>query len=168
MKRNSLKKYRFKRIKSELLYVVKSKKRISELWSKGKGGRTSLPWAFTEQGIYKGRVEWNRDVTKCDFTKWKLFFWSRWRIKKAALCYTEQGINTNTFPEGFIFQLTIKETWKVLWSKKSTLNKSGNLRDQHLKYFMVKKIDLEYKCRQKRILFEIIPYVFTEQGFWWI
>ena len=52
MKRNSLKKYRFKRIKSELLYVVKSKKRISELWSKGKGGRTSLPWAFTEQGIY--------------------------------------------------------------------------------------------------------------------
>ena len=51
------KKYRFKRIKSELLYVVKSKKRISELWSKGKGGRTSLPWAFTEQGICKGRFE---------------------------------------------------------------------------------------------------------------
>ena len=46
------KKYRFKLTKSELLYVVKSKKRISELWSSGKGGRTSLPWAFTEQGIY--------------------------------------------------------------------------------------------------------------------
>ena len=36
--------------------------------------------------------------------------------------------NINRFPERFMFQLTIEETRKVLWSKKSTLNKSGNLR----------------------------------------
>ena len=69
--------------------------------------------------------------------------------------------NIEKFPEDFMFQLTTDEAERIvkfqsttsqnnaikseksLWSQKSTLNKSGNLRGQHIKY---------------------LPYVFTEQG----
>ena len=64
--------------------------------------------------------------------------------------------NIEKFPEDFMFQLTNEELETILkskkmmisekeslWSKKSALNKSGNLRGKHFKY---------------------LPYVFTEQG----
>ena len=52
--------------------------------------------------------------------------------------------NINRFPDSFCFQLTTKEIDKLsLRSQFATLNKSNNLRGQHLKYS---------------------PYVLTEQG----
>ena len=51
--------------------------------------------------------------------------------------------NKNKFPEDFMFQLSETETEQFSWSKKSTLNKTGNKRGKNLKY---------------------LPYAFTEQG----
>ena len=51
--------------------------------------------------------------------------------------------NIEKFPDDFMFQLSETESEKVLWSKKSTLNKSGNKTGMHLKY---------------------LPYAFTESG----
>ena len=69
--------------------------------------------------------------------------------------------NIDKFPEDFMFRLAREETEQLsrsqivttkndaiipeesLWSQKSTLNKSGNLRGRHIKY---------------------LPYAFTEQG----
>ena len=69
------KKYRFKLTKRELLYVERSKNRTSELWARGKGGRTWLPWAFTEQGIYmlmtvlKGKLATKQSIALIDCFK---------------------------------------------------------------------------------------------------
>ena len=51
--------------------------------------------------------------------------------------------NVERFPTDFYFQLTKEEIEGILRFQNGTLNKSGNLRGQHLKY---------------------MPYVFTEQG----
>ena len=51
--------------------------------------------------------------------------------------------NIEKFPEDFMFQLNEIESENILWSKKSTLNKSGNKTGMHFKY---------------------LPYAFTEQG----
>ena len=51
--------------------------------------------------------------------------------------------NPNKFPSDFYFQLTEEEVLDCLRFQFGTLNKSGNLRGQHLKY---------------------LPFVFTEQG----
>ena len=51
--------------------------------------------------------------------------------------------NIEKFPEDFMFQLNEIESENILWSKKSTLNKSGNKTGMHFKYN---------------------PYAFTESG----
>ena len=51
--------------------------------------------------------------------------------------------NIEKFDNDFMFQLSKAEATEVLWSKKLTLNKSGNKTGMHLKY---------------------LPYAFTEQG----
>ena len=51
--------------------------------------------------------------------------------------------NINKFPDDFRFQISQEESKQILWSKKSTLNKSGNERGYNIKY---------------------LPYAFTEQG----
>lgn len=43
----------FRLIKDEYENLARSKKSTAQIWTVGnKGGRTSLPYAFTEQGIY--------------------------------------------------------------------------------------------------------------------
>ena len=45
--------YRFQLSNEEVDYIARSKKSTAQMWTIGnKGGRTSLPYVFTEQGIY--------------------------------------------------------------------------------------------------------------------
>ena len=45
--------FRFRLTKEEYELLLRSKKSTAQNWTNGnKGGRTSLPYAFTEQGIY--------------------------------------------------------------------------------------------------------------------
>ena len=44
--------FRFQINKDELDEILRSKKLTSGFWAAGKGGRTYLPYAFTEQGVY--------------------------------------------------------------------------------------------------------------------
>ena len=44
--------YRFQITNEELKEIAWSKKSTAQIWATNKGGRTSLPYAFTEQGIY--------------------------------------------------------------------------------------------------------------------
>jgi hypothetical protein len=44
--------YRFQLSKEETKLIQRSKNLTAEIWTKGKGGRATLPYAFTEQGIY--------------------------------------------------------------------------------------------------------------------
>ncbi|MBP5445710.1 MAG: ORF6N domain-containing protein [Acholeplasmatales bacterium] len=44
--------YRFKLTKEELYSLARSKKTTAQIWATNEGGRTTLPYAFTEQGIY--------------------------------------------------------------------------------------------------------------------
>ena len=44
--------YRFQLSKEETILNQRSKNLTAEIWAKGKGGRATLPYAFTEQGIY--------------------------------------------------------------------------------------------------------------------
>ncbi|MCR5647545.1 MAG: ORF6N domain-containing protein [Acholeplasmatales bacterium] len=44
--------YRFQITNEELKEIARSKKSTAQIWATNKGGRTSLPYAFTEQGIY--------------------------------------------------------------------------------------------------------------------
>ena len=44
--------YRFKLNKDELVYLARSQNVTSQIWATHEGGRTYLPYAFTEQGIY--------------------------------------------------------------------------------------------------------------------
>ena len=45
--------FRFRLTKEEYELILRSKKSTAQIWTVGnKGGRTSLPYAFTEQGIY--------------------------------------------------------------------------------------------------------------------
>ncbi len=39
-------------VEEELKEIARSKKSTAQIWATNKGGRTSLPYAFTEQGIY--------------------------------------------------------------------------------------------------------------------
>ena len=43
--------YRFQ-LKKELEDFARSKKLTAQIWATNKGGRSYLPYAFTEQGIY--------------------------------------------------------------------------------------------------------------------
>ena len=43
--------YRFSITKEELNIIARSKKLTAQIWATNNGGRTSLPYAFTEQGI---------------------------------------------------------------------------------------------------------------------
>jgi len=42
----------FQLSKEETILIQRSKNLTAEIWYKGKGGRATLPYAFTEQGIY--------------------------------------------------------------------------------------------------------------------
>jgi len=44
--------YRFQLCKNELMLLARSQNVTAQIWATNKGGRTSLPYAFTEQGIY--------------------------------------------------------------------------------------------------------------------
>ena len=44
--------YRFQLSKEETILIQGSKNLTAQIWATNKGGRTSLPYAFTEQGIY--------------------------------------------------------------------------------------------------------------------
>ena len=44
--------YRFQLTKDELTKIARPKKSTAQIWATNKGGRTTLPYAFTEQGIY--------------------------------------------------------------------------------------------------------------------
>ena len=44
--------YRFQLCKNELMLLARSQNVTAKIWATNKGGRTSLPYAFTEQGIY--------------------------------------------------------------------------------------------------------------------
>lgn len=44
--------YRFQLSKEELYYFARSQNVTAQIWATNEGGRTSLPYAFTEQGIY--------------------------------------------------------------------------------------------------------------------
>ena len=44
--------YRFQITNEELKEIARSKKSTAQIWATNKGGRTSLLYAFTEQGIY--------------------------------------------------------------------------------------------------------------------
>lgn len=44
--------YRFQLSKTDLDIIARSKKLTAQIWATNEGGRTSLPYAFTEQGIY--------------------------------------------------------------------------------------------------------------------
>ncbi len=39
-------------VEEELKEIARSKKSTAQIWATNKGGRTSLPYAFIEQGIY--------------------------------------------------------------------------------------------------------------------
>ena len=45
--------------------------------------------------------------------------------------------NIDKFPDDFMFQLSKAEATEVLWSKKSTLNKSGNKTGIHLNIYLM-------------------------------
>ena len=70
------KKYRFRLTKVEFLNFVRSKKSTAQTWIIGnKGGRTSLPYAFTEQGVYmlmtvlKGKLATKQSIALIDCFK---------------------------------------------------------------------------------------------------
>ena len=44
--------YRFQLSKEETILIQRSKNLTAQIWATNKGGRISLPYAFTEQGIY--------------------------------------------------------------------------------------------------------------------
>ena len=44
--------FRFQISKEESEYIQRSKKTTPAFWAQGKGGRSHLPYAFTEKGIY--------------------------------------------------------------------------------------------------------------------
>jgi len=44
--------YRFQLTKEEITILARSQNVTTQIWATNKGGRTSLPYAFTEQGIY--------------------------------------------------------------------------------------------------------------------
>ena len=44
--------YRFQITNEELKEIARSKNLTTHIWATNKGGRTSLPYAFTKQGIY--------------------------------------------------------------------------------------------------------------------
>ena len=44
--------YKFQITNEELKEIARSKNLTAQIWTTNKGGRTSLPYAFTEQGIY--------------------------------------------------------------------------------------------------------------------
>ena len=103
-------------------------KKFTSSW----GGTRKLPYAFTERGIYMLMT-----VLKGDLAT------------KQSIAQVKNNINK--FPERYRFQLSwdevdflrSKKSDLNSWSKKSTLNKSGDARGTNMKY---------------------LPYAFTEQG----
>ena len=67
--------YRFQITNEELKEIARSKKSTAQIWATNKGGRTSLPYAFTEQGIYmlmtvlKGNLATKQSIALIDSFK---------------------------------------------------------------------------------------------------
>ncbi len=67
--------YRFRLTKEELMILARSQFVTSQIWATNEGGRTSLPYAFTEQGIYmlmtilKGELATKQSITLIDTFK---------------------------------------------------------------------------------------------------
>ena len=67
--------YRFQLSKEETILIQRSKNLTAEIWAKGKGGRATLPYAFTEQGIYmlmtvlKGELATKQSIALIDAFK---------------------------------------------------------------------------------------------------
>jgi len=67
--------YRFQLAKEELLKIARSKNLTAQFWVTNKGGRSSLPYAFTEQGIYmlmtvlKGELATKQSIALIDAFK---------------------------------------------------------------------------------------------------
>ena len=67
--------YRFQLTRNEIDVVARSKKSTAQIWATNKGGRTSLPYAFTEQGIYmlmtvlKGELATKQSIALIDAFK---------------------------------------------------------------------------------------------------
>ena len=67
--------YRFQLCKNELMLLARSQNVTAQIWATNKGGRTSLPYAFTEQGIYmlmtvlKGELAAKQSLTLVRFFK---------------------------------------------------------------------------------------------------
>jgi len=67
--------YRFQITNEELKEIARSQNVTAQIWATNKGGRTSLPYAFTEQGIYmlmtvlKGELATKQSIALIDVFK---------------------------------------------------------------------------------------------------
>ena len=67
--------YRFQITNEELKEIARSQNVTAQIWATNKGGRTSLPYAFTEQGIYmlmtvlKGELATKQSIALIDAFK---------------------------------------------------------------------------------------------------
>ncbi len=125
--------YHFQLTKDEVNFVMSKKSTsLKNYFSGQSGGTRKLPYAFTEQGIYMLMTILMGDLAT-----------------KQSIAQVKN--NMNKFPERYRFQLSrgkvdflrSKKSDLNSWSKKSTLNKSGDARGTNMKY---------------------LPYAFTEQG----
>ena len=88
--------FRFQLNKSEIDYLVRSKKSTSALWASGGGGRGYLPYVFTEQGIYmlmtvlKGDLATKQSIALIDAFK---------QMKDFIIENNSLLVNTNSYLE---------------------------------------------------------------------
>lgn len=88
--------YRFQLSKEETILIQRSKNLTAEIWAKGKGGRATLPYAFTEQGIYmlmtvlKGDLATKQSIALIDAFK---------QMKDYIVENNNSSLNTNSYIE---------------------------------------------------------------------
>lgn len=96
--------YRFQLTKEELEELARSKFLTAQIWATNKGGRTSLPYVFTEQGIYmlmtvlKGELATKQSIALIDAFK----FMKDYIVEKQKIITTDglikltSQVNSNT------------------------------------------------------------------------
>ena len=88
--------YRFQLTKEELKKIARSKNLTAQIWATNEGGRTSLPYAFTEQGIYmlmtvlKGDLATKQSIALIDAFK---------QMKDYIIESNDLLLNTNSYIE---------------------------------------------------------------------
>lgn len=88
--------YRFQLCKNELMLLARSQNVTAQIWATNKGGRTSLPYAFTEQGIYmlmtvlKGDLATKQSIALIDAFK---------QMKDYIIESNKLLLNTNSYIE---------------------------------------------------------------------